>query len=238
MPNIVLCGLSLLLPGWGRSFFILICCIFCVQIASASERGAGIQDGFIAPAPGSYKLNHIMQSPNGAVLDVDNKSRPLSAFTTGKITLLSFIYTTCSDANGCPLAYAVFYSLKREIENTPSMYNKIRLVSLSFDPQHDTPDIMRLYGGSQLQQSKGLEWDFLTTSSYRELQPLLDGFGQSVSVEANPKKNSPRAFSHVLKIFLIDETGSIREIYSSSYFVLGVVLNDMKTLLMEKAQEN
>jgi protein SCO1/2 len=242
MRNIILRGLFPLLhrhiSWWSRGFFILLFWIFCTQIVSANEVVDIARNGFAPPVPGSYRLNHIMQAPSGAVLDVDNRLRPLSAFTKGKITLLSFIYTTCSDANGCPLAYAVFYGLKREIENTPSMYNKVRFVSLSFDPQHDTPDIMRLYGGSQVHASKGLQWAFLTTSSYKELQPLLDGFGQDVSVAANPKRNSPRAFSHVLKVFLIDETGSIREIYSSSYLDPGVVLNDMKTLLMEKAKEN
>ena len=143
---------------------------------------------------------------------------------------------TCTDAKGCPLAYKVFYDLNREIENTPSMHDKVRFVSLSFDPQHDTPDIMRLYGGSYLKSSKGLPWYFLTTPSFKELRPLLDGFGQDVSVEVNPKDKAIRAFSHVLKIFLIDENGSVREIYTTSYLVPEVVLNDMKTLLMEKGK--
>ena len=238
MPKIVFCSLATLphpISRWGGVFLILFLGMFCTQIVSAHEVKDLAQVNFVPPAPGSYRLNHIMQAPDGNVLDVDNKPQSLSTFTKGKITLLSFIYTTCSDAKGCPLAYKVFYDLKREIENTPWMHSKVRFVSLSFDPQHDTPDIMRLYGGNQLRSNKGLQWYFLTTPSYKELQPLLDGFGQDVSVEADPKgSSSPRAFSHVLKIFLIDETGSVREIYTSSYLVSGVVLNDMKTLLMEK----
>ena len=35
--------------------------------------------------------------------------RALARFTTGKITVLSFIYTSCADARGCPLAYQVFH---------------------------------------------------------------------------------------------------------------------------------
>jgi protein SCO1/2 len=236
MPKFVFSGLTTLprrISRWGGVFFILFLGICCTQTVSAHEIGDPAQVDFVPPAPGSYKLNRIMQAPNGIVLDVDNSPKPLSLFTKGKVTLLGFVYTTCTDAQGCPLAYKVFYDLKREIENTPWMHSKVRFVSLSFDPQHDTPDIMRLYGGSHLRSGKGLQWYFLTTPSFKELRPLLDGFGQDVSVEVDPKESSPRAFSHVLKIFLIDETGSVREIYTSSYLVSGVVLNDIKTLLME-----
>lgn len=238
MPKIVYNSTTLPHPisRWGGVFLILCLGMFCTQIAGAHEIADPTRANFVPPAPGSYQLNNIMRAPDGTVLDVNNKPQPLSNFTTGKITLLSFIYTTCSDAKGCPLAYKVFYDLKRKIENTPWMQNKVRFVSLSFDPLHDTPDVMRLYGGDQWRTSKYLQWDFLTTSSFKELQPLLDGFGQDVSVETDPKKNSPRAFSHVLKIFLIDEIGSVREIYTSSYLIEGVVLNDMKTLLMEKGK--
>jgi protein SCO1/2 len=235
MPKIV-CSLTTLphaISRWGGVFLILFLGMFCAQTARAHEIEDPARADFVPPTPGSYKLNRIMQAPNGTVLDVDNSPKPLSLFTKGKVTLLGFVYTTCTDAKGCPLAYKVFYDLKREIENTPGMYDKIRFVSLSFDPQHDTPDIMRLYGGSHLRSSKGLQWYFLTTPSFKELRPLLDGFGQDVSVETDPKENAARAFSHVLKIFLIDETGSVREIYTSSYLVSGVVLNDIKTLLME-----
>ncbi|MHB1231357.1 MAG: SCO family protein [Burkholderiales bacterium] len=237
MPKIALSDLIVMprsILRWGGVFFVLCLEIFCTRIAVAHEITNPTQADFAPPAPGSYRLNHIMQVPDGTVLDVENKPRPLSNFTTGKVTLLGFIYTTCSDAKGCPLAYKVFYDLKREIEKTPWMHDKVRFVSLSFDPLHDTPDVMRLYGGDQWRTSKYLQWDFLTTSSYKTLQPLLDGFGQDVSVETDPQKNSPRAFSHVLKIFLIDETGSVREIYTSSYLIEGMVLNDIKTLLMEK----
>lgn len=236
MPKLVvssLTALSLPISRWGGGV-ILFLGLFCTQTVSAHEVEDATRADFVAPAPGSYKLNNIMQAPSGIVLDVDNKPKPLSTFTKGKITLLGFVYTTCTDAKGCPLAYKVFYDLKREIENTPSMHDKVRFVSLSFDPQHDTPDIMRLYGGSYLKSSKGLPWYFLTTPSFKELRPLLDGFGQDVSVEVNPKDKAIRAFSHVLKIFLIDENGSVREIYTTSYLIPEVVLNDMKTLLMEK----
>ncbi len=188
---------------------------------------------FVPPAPGSYRLERIMPAPDGTVLDVDGKEKRLSQFTTGKITLLSFIYTSCRDAKGCPLAYAVLQLIERELEKRASLQGKVRLVTLSFDPQHDTPEVMRQYGGGKITDAHGLRWHFLTTRSKKELIPLLDGFGQDVMLVAGP--DGRREVSHVLKIFLIDTAGEIREIYSSSFLVPQVVLNDIETLLLEEA---
>ena len=67
---------------------------------------------FVPPPPGSYKLHRIMPAPEGRVLDVDGKAARLSKYLHDRITLLGFIYTTCADPDGCPLAYRVFDALK------------------------------------------------------------------------------------------------------------------------------
>lgn len=191
--------------------------------------------GFVPPAPGSYRLERIMKAPDGIVLESDGSLRRLSEFTTGKVTLFSFIYTYCTDARGCPLAYATLHSLKDTIERSPAMRGKVRFVSMSFDPEFDTPVAMRSYGGSDARAMGGLDWHFLTTRNGRELAPLLDGFGQDVSVAAagQPGRRPP-VLSHMLKVYLIDPGGEVREIYSTSYLHPAVLLNDVKTLLLEQ----
>jgi cytochrome oxidase Cu insertion factor (SCO1/SenC/PrrC family) len=189
---------------------------------------------FVLPAPGTYQLQRIMAAPRGIVLDIDGKQHTFSSYTTGKVTLLSFIYTHCSDAKGCPLAYAVFRSVKKSVENIPGMQEKVRFVSLSFDPQNDTPDVMRTYGGDDARNLQGLRWYFLTTRSAKDLIPLLDGLGQDVSVAViRPEGQRIPVLSHMLKVFLIDAHGEVREIYTSSFLLPNVVMNDIKTLLME-----
>jgi cytochrome oxidase Cu insertion factor (SCO1/SenC/PrrC family) len=189
---------------------------------------------FVPPAAGTYRLQRIMAAPRGKVLDIDGKEHEFSSYTTGRVTLLSFIYTHCSDAKGCPLAYAVLQSLKKSIESIPGMREKVRFVSLSFDPQNDTPDVMRTYGGNDARTQHGLRWYFLTTRSGKELIPLLDGLGQDVSVVVvRPEGQRAPTLSHLLKVFLIDAHGEVREIYTSSFLLPDVLLNDIKTLLME-----
>lgn len=190
---------------------------------------------FTAPAPGTYTLHRIMQAPEGRVVGLDGKSAPLSRYTRGSITLLGFIYTTCIDPEGCPLAYRVFDALHQEIESTPRLHGKVRFVTLSFDPARDTPHVMRAYAGSRaIDHGNALRWYFLTTASARELMPLLEGFGQDVVTTLDRSNGRPRReLSHVLKVFLIDPAGDVREIYSSMFLHPQTVLNDIETLLLE-----
>ena len=191
--------------------------------------------GFKAPAPGSYKLYQIMAAPDGAVLETDGKAHRLAEFTRGKITLFSFIYTYCTDAKGCPLAYETLHSLKGAIERDAALRDKVRFVSMSFDPRNDTPETMRLYGDAEMRDRKGLRWHFLTTRSGKELAPLLDGFGQDVTVAAEqPEGARVAVLSHMLKVYLIDASGKVREIYSTSFLHPTILLNDIKTLLIEQ----
>jgi cytochrome oxidase Cu insertion factor (SCO1/SenC/PrrC family) len=187
------------------------------------------------PAPGTYVLHRIMPAPEGRVLGLSGKVEPLSRYTRGTITLLGFIYTTCADPDGCPLAYRVFDALKEAIDATPRLHGKVRFVTLSFDPARDTPDVMRDYAGSRaVDKGSGLRWYFLTTRSARELMPLVEGFGQDVVTTYDRSTGKPhRELSHVLKVFLIDPAGDVREIYSSNFLHPRTVLNDIETLLLE-----
>jgi protein SCO1 len=183
---------------------------------------------FVAPPPGSYVLHPIMRAPEGRVLDLDGRPRPMSRFTSGKITLLGFIYTSCADARGCPFAYQVFHTIHHRLSKQGTLSARVRLVSLSFDPARDTPARMRAYAASR--PLNGVEWDFLTTESPQRLLPLLDGFGQDVRIDAN----GAGLLAHTLKVFLIDARGVVREIYTTSYLYPDVIFNDIATLRMEE----
>ena len=218
---------------------------FALFAALAWAPGSGAHQGdsraepdFLPPAPGSYTLHRIMAAPEGRVLGLDGRPQPLSRYTRDRITLLGFIYTSCTDAEGCPLAYRVFDELKVAVVATPSLHGKVRFVTLSFDPENDAPEVMRRYAGNRAAQNDPiLPWYFVTTRSGRELLPLVEGFGQDIQVTYDRSTRHPRReISHVLKVFLIDDAGDIREIYSSMFLYPRLVLNDIETLLIEKEQ--
>ena len=214
-----------------------LACFFTLAVAMgayAHEAEALKTVDFVPPKPGTYQLQHIMPVPEGTVLDVDGNAKSLEEFTRGKITLLSFIYTSCADPEGCPMAYKTFDELKQHIVARPEFADKIRLVSLSFDPLRDTPETMQHYGGSHVRDRQGVQWFFLTTPSSAALAPLVEGFGQDVQVVVDKETGrTSQELSHVLKVFLIDGSGDVREIYTTSFLLPQVVMNDIETLLLE-----
>lgn len=192
--------------------------------------------GFTPPAVGTYRLERIQQASDGDVLDSDGSTQRLRAFTTGKVTVFAFIYTYCTDAKGCPLAYATLVTLRQMIATDPTLANRVRFVSMSFDPDNDTPAMMRSYGGSDARATPSLSWHFLTAPSAAALAPILDGFGQDASV-ALPSASGERVpvLRHLLKVYLIDAGGTVREIYSPAFLHPVVLRNDIQTLLHEPA---
>jgi protein SCO1 len=202
--------------------------------ASAHELPSRPRQDFVAPAPGSYRLPAIQAAPDGNVLDADGAPERLAHFVTGSVTLLGFIYTYCTDPGGCPLAYDTFLELRRRIVADPKLRGRVRFVSLSFDPANDTPAAMRLYGGDNASGRGPLPWHFLTTRSMAELAPMLEDFGQDVAADLDDGGHATRTLNHMLKVFLIDRRGVIREIYTTAFLLPEVMLNDIKTLVMEE----
>jgi len=218
-----------------RRLAFLILWLGCAPAALAHDAPLPALD-FEPPAVGTYTLHRIMAAPDGEVLGVDGRPARLATFTRERITLLGFIYTTCVDPDGCPLAYRVFDTLKDTIVATPALHGKVRFVTLSFDPARDSPEVMRRFAGRRVEAGNGaLSWYFLTPPSARALMPLVEGFGQDVRVTIDRSNGKPRReLAHVLKVFLIDRAGFVREIYSSAFLHPRTVLNDIETLLREE----
>lgn len=240
------CICKVLRPPFGGAVFFLGCLLICWTFpamaaqetkpapGTMSEPGMAELD-FAPPPAGSYELQYIMPAADGEVLDTEGNRRRLSEFTGGKVTLLSFIYSTCADPKGCPYAYLVFHNLKTRIGLDPRLHGKVRLASLSFDPKRDTPQMLKLYAGDHVQPCQPVEWNFLTTASLKQLIPILDDFGQDVFIDIDPKTKEPvGTLSHVLKVFLIDHNHVVREIYTTVYLHPDMVFNDILTLLMEQ----
>lgn len=186
------------------------------------------------PAPGSYRLSRIMRAPDGEVLDSDGRAQRLHRLLAGRLTVLSFMYTYCRDPDGCPKAWAAMEGLQASLLAEAPLAAVSQLVSLSFDPSHDTPQQMRLYGGERARDAR-VRWRFLTTRSVPALLPLLDGFGQDVTVETDERGRPTRTLNHLLKLFLIDDQLQVREIYSVATLAPEALLNDLRTLSLERA---
>ncbi|MDX1382198.1 MAG: SCO family protein, partial [Thermoanaerobaculia bacterium] len=139
---------------------------------------------YVPPAPGTYLLPRIRRAPDGAVVDADGSTRRLEDYLRDRYAVISFVYSRCADGTGCPLATAVLQMVEPQIVADAGLADEVRLVSLSFDPEHDTAEVMRRYVArdddylSVPHESR--PWSLVTTGSRAELEPILEGLGQYV----------------------------------------------------------
>ena len=98
------------------------------------------------PEPGTYTLPVLKPAADGAVLGHDGKPVRLHDLAEGRITILSFIYTRCTDPRACLRASGVLKQLQQLTLAEPTLATNVLLLTLSFDPTHDTPEVMSRYG--------------------------------------------------------------------------------------------
>jgi protein SCO1 len=126
----------------------------------------------------------------------------------GRVTLLDFIYTHCTDA--CPLLSATFQDVQRKLADDKLLGSKIMLVSLSVDPQHDTSAVLSEYGRQFKADPNG--WKLLT-GDWDEVYDVVTGF----KVATRPPRPLPDApapggteLTHSTRIVLIDTRLQVR----------------------------
>jgi protein SCO1 len=148
----------------------------------------------------------------------DQNDRPLSRQDLmGKAWVADFIYTTCPDQ--CPM-------MSRSMQVIQGMVPKkapVALVSISVDPQTDTPDTLNRY--SKKFHSEPGRWHFLT-GSQDAILALIRSFKLPTPVRT-PKKN---VIDHSNQLVLVDARSRIRGYYD------GTREEDVQRLIKEVSQ--
>lgn len=212
-------------------FFCLVSLVLPVlALAQSSAVQDAVQPQFTPPPPGTYSLPTIDTVTDHTFLDTKGEAVHLRALTQGKIALLSFMYTSCSDVGGCPLAAAVLQQIDRHLGDHPALAKRVTLLSVSFDPERDTPAHL---AKTRDTLSPRTDWHFLTTAAPADLAPILADFNQPV-VKLNQENGDwSGLFRHVLKVYLLDANHNVRNIYSTGLFNAQLVINDIETIILE-----
>jgi protein SCO1 len=138
----------------------------------------------------------------------------------GKVLALTFIFTTCTDS--CPLLTAKMAEIQRRLG--PDFGPRIHFVSITVDPQTDTPERLRRYAEQFGANVAG--WSFLTGTK-AEIDDVVRGYG------AYAKKTERGDVEHLFLTSLIDAKGLLRVQYLGWRFDAGEMLADLQTLLRE-----
>lgn len=137
-----------------------------------------------------------VQLPNLNVLGVDGRPMPLS--DPGRVTLLGFVYTRC--ATVCRALGSEFQQLQAGIR-ARGLQDRVRLLSISFDPVHDTVSELAAY--ARHQHADAALWQFGVLANPADLPKLLGTFGIVVIPDGLG------GFEHNAAIHVVDQQGRL-----------------------------
>jgi cytochrome oxidase Cu insertion factor (SCO1/SenC/PrrC family) len=221
---------------WRVGLLAILIAIAGGRLAAAHD-ARPVEDEFVkgvfsptfAPPPvGSYELPVIKRVPGFALRDSSGRTVNTATLMPGRFTVVSFIYTACSDRLGCPLASLALRDLQARLRRD-GLGEQAGLISISFDPGRDTPAQLSKY--ARAYDADPAVWRFLTARSERELDRVLEGYGQDRARVYDEGGRFTGVYRHVLKVFLVDRQGNIRNVYSTGFLVPELVINDIKTLI-------
>lgn len=155
--------------------------------------------------------------PPFELTDQDGHRINLETFR-GHPLVLTFIFTRCPIPNFCPLMSKNFAALQNAIKNGAGPLAQTRLLSISFDPDFDTPQVLKSYAGHE--QADPLVWTF-ATGEKTEINDLTHSF----SVYVQPESGT---ISHGLATALIDRDGNIARIWRGNGWTLAEVLSEIR----------
>jgi protein SCO1/2 len=138
----------------------------------------------------------------------------------GKPLLLTFIYTRCPLPDYCPRMSNNFREILQQLQASPAIYAKTQLLSISIDPEFDTPEVLHSYGehfAGQL-DPQFQHWQF-ASGSPEEVRKAADFFGLSY----NSKDGQ---IVHNLRTVLIGADGKIVKVYSGNQWTPAEVSRD------------
>jgi cytochrome oxidase Cu insertion factor (SCO1/SenC/PrrC family) len=206
--------------------------VFATAPAAAHEAPAQPRAAFAPalPAPGSYELPTIARVADARLLDEAGAPAALLDLAPGQVAVVSFVYTHCADGGGCPLALATLQRLDRIVAGDAGLRGRVRLVTVSFDPARDTPAVM--HGLRERMRPAG-DWRFRTAADAGAIAPVLAAFGQDALRLVDPGGRDTGVLRHLLKVFLVDAGGGIRNVYSSDFLSAELLAVDARTVLLE-----
>lgn len=169
-------------------------------------------------------LSVIARAPDFVMRDPSGEQVNLSNYR-GKVVLLAFVFTTCPGV--CPLISQQMAFLQGQLKREGLFGSKTVMLSVTVDPKTDTAEVLRAYAKTFGADPAG--WRFLREDPPK-LDPVLKAYDEWTKLL--PKGE----IDHPARVYLIDQAGNMREIYSLAFFNEQQTLLDMKALLAEASR--
>ena len=126
----------------------------------------------------------------------------------GQVLAFTFIFTRCPYPDFCPRMTDFFARAQKHLAGEPDAPKNVRFLSISFDPEHDTPELLRAY--AERHNYDPSRWT-LATGAWDQLEPLTGHFGLIFGRDVPPEK-----MEHNLRTVVVRPSGKIQAILPSN----------------------
>ena len=185
----------------GFSFIILLFGIYAIpKIVNRIKNGTVVQNDRMSSGNETFKAESLIEMHKAPKFDLTNQDgkQISNANYIGKVYLVEFFFTTCPSI--CPI---MNHNMVK-IQNQFLKNNDFGIVSISINPENDTPKILKEYAKNF--GATSTNWHFLTGDKKTIYEIANNGF--NVFVGENAKVNG--GFEHSGLFALIDKNGMIR----------------------------
>ena len=162
--------------------------------------------------------------PDFHLYNQDGKTVDLRQYH-GKILVLTFIYTRCPLPDYCPLMTRNFAKIRDAVRSDTALAASTRLLSISLDPDYDTPSVLHAYGlesAGKTTRDPFKDWEF-ACGTPEQVRKLADFFGLSYW-------NDHGQIVHALVTAVIGPDGKVRKIYPGNEWQPTDVLADVRAV--------
>ncbi len=128
----------------------------------------------------------------------------------GKPLLLTFIYTQCPFPDYCLRMSSNFSQVLKQLQKHPQIFQQAQLLSISIDPEHDTPTVLHAYGETYVGRVDPAfaHWQFASGSA-EQVRAAANFFGLAYN-----RKDGQ--IVHGLRTVLIGKDGKVVKVYSGN----------------------
>ncbi len=173
-------------------------------------------------SPGTVGANTGDEVPDFTLVNQNNQPIRTGQYK-GKALLLTFIYTRCPIPEYCTLMSNNFSQVDQELKKQPELYEKTRLLSISIDPDYDTPAVLRSYGAShtgRFGDETFSHWAF-ATGTKEQVKRVAQFFG----LQYYPDKDQ---ILHGLRTAIIAPDGKVHKVYHGNEWKPEDVLKEIE----------
>jgi protein SCO1/2 len=173
------------------------------------------------PAPSAssgFELLHPGEAvPDQAFVDQDGRPFTISS-VRGRALAITFIYTSCPIPTFCPFLDRQFAIVQKAVKRTPALHDRVKLLSVSFDPAHDTPAVLKTHARG-LGADANL-WSFLT-GNRDDIDRFAARFGVTIVREDTE-------IAHNLRTVIVDPNGALVKVYTGIEWTPQQILEDLE----------